>query len=695
MEEAYNDQNSNKTPKNDDSLQNKSKIKYIIENFEKIKKDAPLINLNFKSSFSISQKILNYLSIFDKYQGIIKVKHALLRQAYEYDKTNVKILEDLQEIFNKKLENKEEFENFSYETGDIIRINKPLLTYDYLSEIFGLINLFLEYDSNNIYKMYDIFKCIMKISDLQKIADNFNIEISISNKKAYFFSIYYAWLKLLVKKMEKLKDDNLEKTDFYFNNFLKTEDNLKKEIELLSIKLKAEIGEDEKKDIKFKDLQELIDKRINIEIANHYKKTNEIISSNDKIEKIRNLESNLEDYIKCRDSLEMFCYNKFFKIYLDNLQNFLFKIPNTLKYLNGLEYDNESNIKILTNFIFFISHFDFNKKKGIEYVQYYETTFDKFELDKSFKYLKIIDNKLVNIKEQKEIANFENYNLNCYKLEEMNKNRYLNEGYIKFNLLHEKNIFTKYQNIYLTFFKELFLKKNSCVRKLFITTFPVLEDNYFINSNFLNYIFKEKIYAFNFKYEEFVGLTDNTNLNIYIKDNYFYEVKDEIEVEICIFAAFIIILLHELAHYIRIYIFRHLGAQEYEDSFDFEVNEEAEIGRFIEKKLFGKVIEKLKINEALFILNIDNYFTESIDDFLNNFNNLKKIKSITNISNKTKEFLESVDINISKELKLNEKSELTIKSSHDHLYIGVNNDKGESQKAIKEAYSNILEKFKK
>jgi len=409
MEEAYNEQKSNKVPKNDDSLQNNTKIKYIIENFQNIKKDAPLINLNFKSSFSISQKIINYLNIFDKYQGIIKVKHALLRQAYEYDKTNVKILEDLQEIFNKKLENKEEFGNFSNETGNIIRTNKPLLTYDYLSEIFGLINLFLEYDSNNIYKMYDVVKCIMKYSDLQKIADNFNIEISISNKKAYFFSIYFAWLKLLVKKMEKLKDDNLEKTDFYYNNYLETEANLNKEIKLLFIKLKVEIGVDENLDIEFKELRELIDKRINIEIANHYKKTNERISSNDKIEKIRNLGSNLKDYIKCKDSLEMFCYNKFFKLYLNNLQNFLFKIPNTLKYLNELDYDNESNIKILTNFIFFISHFDFNNKKGIEYVQYYETTFDKFELDKSFKYLKIIDNKLVNIKEQKEIENFENY----------------------------------------------------------------------------------------------------------------------------------------------------------------------------------------------------------------------------------------------------------------------------------------------
>ena len=685
MEEAYNEQKSNKVPKNDDSLQNNTKIKYIIENFQNIKKDAPLINLNFKSSFSLSQKIINYLNIFDKYQGIIKVKHALLRQAYEYDKTNVKILEDLQEIFNKKLENKEEFGNFSNETGNIIRINKPLLTYDYLSEIFGLINLFLEYDSNNIYKMYDVVKCIMKYSDLQKIADNFNIEISISNKKAYFFSIYFAWLKLLVKKMEKLKDDNLEKTDFYYNNYLETEANLNKEIKLLFIKSKVEIGVDENLDIEFKELRELIDKRINIEIANHYKKTNERISSNDKIEKIRNLGSNLKDYIKCKDSLEMFCYNKFFKLYLNNLQNFLFKIPNTLKYLNELDYDNESNIKILTNFIFFISHFDFNNKKGIEYVQYYETTFDKFELDKSFKYLKIIDNKLVNIKEQKEIENFENYNLNCYKLEEMNINRYLNEGYIKFNLLHEKNIFAKYKNVYLSFFKKLFLKNNSCVRKLFIAAFPVLEDNYFINSNFLNFIFNEKIYIVNFKFEEFVGLTDNTNLNIYIKNNYFYEVKDEIEIEICIFAAFIIILLHELAHFIQIYINRHLGTEEYE---------EAEIGRFIEKNLFGKVIDKLKINEALFILNIDNYFTESIDDFLNKFNDLKEIKIITNISNKTKEFLESVDINISKPLKLNGKSQLAIKNSHDHLYIGVNNDKGESQKAINEAYSNILEQFK-
>ena len=284
MEEAYNGQNSNETPKNDNCLKNINKINYIQETFQKIKKETPLIKLNFMNSFSISQKILNYLNIFDKYQGIRKVKHALLRHAYEYDKTNVKILEDLQEILNKKIDNDEEFENFSNETADIIRKNKQLLEYDYLSEIFGLINLLLEYDSNDIYKMNDVVKYIMKCSDLQKISDTFNIEISISNKKAYFFSIYFAWIKLLLKKMEKLTDDNLQKTEFYYDNYLDTESNLNHKIEQLFIQLKNEIGLDVKLEINFKELQELINKRINKEIMNHYK-AKERISSNEKLKK--------------------------------------------------------------------------------------------------------------------------------------------------------------------------------------------------------------------------------------------------------------------------------------------------------------------------------------------------------------------------------------------------------------------------
>ena len=700
MEDSYDIQNIleyilNEEPKNNENFKKKK-----TENFEDIPENAPLINLTFNKLVSISEKYITLSKICDERINSKKLRNALLRHAYNYNRTNINILEELNKVLDKKNneENDEKGENIelSKEWINILKTNNALITKNYLSEIFKLIHLLLKYNSRDIEKIYEIVACISETFNLQKIRNNFNIEISISNTKLYFFSLYFSWLKILIQRMKKLKHDNLEKKDFYLDNFINTQITLDNKITVISNEIKKILNIKEDIQITFEDLKIKINERKNKEIIDNFKVNKKIIKTNDIIKKLYELEKELIINIKCQESLDYFCCNKFFQIYLDNLSNFLAKIPKTLEFLNGLDYNsiNIHNIKILTNFIFFLSHFDFTNKKGSDFIKYYEMTFDEFKLDESEKYLKIVNNNLIDFKEQKEIKNIDIYNLNYYKLEEIKKHRYLYEKYIKFNLFPEKNLFNKYNKIYLEFFKKLFLDDNSCVKKLFIKIFPVLAKNYFITEDFLNYIFNEKIHVFNFKSEEFIGLTDNTNLNIYIKDYYDTEEKDELEIEICIFATFIIVLIHELAIFISIYIFKHLGLKEYKESFYYEENDEAEIGRFIDEKLFGREIEKLKIIEALYILNIDNYLTKNDDKFLNDFVSLKGIRHIKNIKKSSQDFLKRIDINFNGKKELNEKCQLTIKNSYKNLYIGVNNDKGQCKREMDKVYSEMSELYK-
>ncbi len=97
-----------------------------------------------------------------------------------------------------------------------------------------------------------------------------------------------------------------------------------------------------------------------------------------------------------------------------------------------------------------------------------------------------------------------------------------------------------------------------------MNTFPILQEEYFITDELINYIFEEKIHIYNFKSNEFCR-TNPFNLNIYIKNN-FENNEDKIEVEICVFAVYIIILIHQIAHFIRLYIYKYTDKKEYEKS---------------------------------------------------------------------------------------------------------------------------------
>ena len=128
------------------------------------------------------------------------------------------------------------------------------------------------------------------------------------------------------------------------------------------------------------------------------------------------------------------------------------------------------------------------------------------------------------------------------------------EKYLLFSSCQNNNIFAKYKNVYKNFFQQIFKKK--CIKNLFSDIFPYLNENFFIDDAFIEDLFDNKINAYNFESRDFSAETISPQLKIYIKN--YYEGDDTLECEICVFAAFIILIFHELAHYIRIYRFKSI-----------------------------------------------------------------------------------------------------------------------------------------
>ena len=203
------------------------------------------------------------------------------------------------------------------------------------------------------------------------------------------------------------------------------------------------------------------------------KKSQELYSLYFEINKNLNCLNSIKDY-----------FSKFFNSYLINLKTFLSNIPKTINYLLELNYEDKKNKIILNDFIFFLSNFDFEKIDNKEYIDYYEKTFDEFKEIPMIS--KIKEKNLFLYMTDINIKNYKNYNLNYYKFYVPKKMRFMYEKYVKFNLISENSLFYKYKDKYLNYFKILFLNNNSCIKKLFITTFPVLKEKYFINEELFN-----------------------------------------------------------------------------------------------------------------------------------------------------------------------------------------------------------------
>ena len=78
---------------------------------------------------------------------------------------------------------------------------------------------------------------------------------------------------------------------------------------------------------------------------------------------------------------------------------------------------------------------------------------------------------------------------------------------------------------------------------------------------------------------------------------------------------------------------------------EYGLSRQKESGETLEIRLFGRKVNELTINEALYILNIKNYEQDS-KNFLINFKNCNSLKRIDLIDNSLKQILKGLSINI-------------------------------------------------
>ena len=638
---------------------------------------------------------LNFLHLSNKCQTILKSitneideisMEKKLKEAFNNDNTNYELI--------KKIKEKKDNQNLD----NLIEIYNPLFKYDFKNKLFYLIKLLQKYNKKEILLKYEINEIINNdYNELKDLINQFNKEINIENEKFIYMIIYYNWISNLIYKIYyyknktevnyiSFKEIKKNESEFYSKNYLNSLNYLNQKISDLNDNVKKYLQLDNIKDNK--SLLDIIEQKINHEKINEimlmYKNNNNFINyedvKNEKIKELLKFKFELNKYLKCLDSISDF-FTNFYEIYLDFLNEFLKNIPKTLNNLFELKYN---DINILDDFIFFLSHYDFETLGYSNLIDYYEKTFE--ELKDVGEDCEIKNNNLI-LYNQIIIENYKNYNLNWCDFRKIIKMKFKYEKYVKFSLISQESLFCKYKDTYLKFFKKLFLDDRSCIKKLFINTFPILKNNYFINDELLEYIFYKKIHIFNFESKEFAGETNSYTFNIYIKSN-FENNDDTIEVQICFYVAYIIILIHEISHFIRLYIYKYTGKKEYENSFDFDDETNTDIGFFIEKNLFGRVVGEINLLEAFYLLDIDNYYKD-INIFLKNFSKLKKNNDkfdINAINDNVKNFLNDVDIKNLFNLKtLDINSKLLIKGIGGNFFIGKNNDRFHFPQFIEEA----------
>jgi len=608
-----------------------------------------------------------------------------LKEAFYNDNTNFELIKKIKETDNQNFDN-------------IKELYEPLFKYNFKSKLFHLIELLKNYNKKEILLKYEINEIINNDSnELKDLINQFNKEINFENEKFNYMIIYYNWISNLNNKIYYYKNkkefkykssieiNKKEDDDFCSANYLNSLNYLNQKISDLNNEIKKYLQLDIKTENK--NLSDIIEKEINTEkikesiklFNNNNNSFNNLMDvTNEKIKKLTIFKTELNKHLKCLNTIDDF-FTDFYEIYLQFLKEFLYDIPKTLNNLYELNYQ---NLNILDDFLFFLSFYDFEKIGYSDLIDYFEKTYEVIGED-----YKIKDNNLI-LYNKIVIENYKNYNLNWSNYRKITRMKFKYEKYIKYNLVSKESLFCKYKNIYLKFFKMLFLDDRSCVKKLFLKTFPILKEKYFINEELLNYIFNKKIHIFNFLSKEFAGLTNPYTFNIYIKSNFENNDEDTIEIQICFYVAYIIILIHEIAHFIRLYIFKYTGRKEYEKSFDFDDETKTDIGFFIEKNLFGKIMGEINLLEAFYLIDIDNYYKD-IDIFLKNFTELKKNKDkfdINTINDNIKTFLNNVDIMNLMELKnININSKLLIKGIGNNFLIGKNNDRFHFPQFIEEA----------
>ena len=162
------------------------------------------------------------------------------------------------------------------------------------------------------------------------------------------------------------------------------------------------------------------------------------------------------------------------------------------------------------------------------------------------------------------------------------------------------------------------------------------EDDYIKYINILCLNFEEiwgKITFLPIVSKLFSALTDKLTLKIYMPCIPFSESNMTLSEEYKKFincAIFVIIFLHELlGHFFKIYLMFFITDNDGKKySFNSKDNSGniTEGGNDLEEKLFGEKINLINLEEALYILNINNYNC-NYDNFRSKFQNIKKVSN--------------------------------------------------------------------
>ena len=268
----------------------------------------------------------------------------------------------------------------------------------------------------------------------------------------------------------------------------------------------------------------------------------------------------------------------------------------------------------------------FNDEKG------YEIKLTNFE---NYSYKSIIDNLFI-----KDSISYKNM-----KFSKILKNHYFTP-YLDFlkNLL-KIILGTKTINSYLKYYLKNVLEIEEKYCNILLLNYDEIWDNI----NFLPIFSKA-----------FLALTDKMNLKVYFSclkmNNDNFLIDEEVEKFINI-AIFVLYFLHEIVgHYFRFYL-RYLTTDEIgkKYSFDFkdEENNPDEAGFYLEEKLFGEIIDKINLNESLFILDTKNYDCD-FDQFKENFKSVRynnKNIEINNLSDYLKDFYNTFNFEEESEIK--------------------------------------------
>ena len=633
-------------------INNSKEIRYNIFEDNIISNISSDINLNIKD-----EKEENKEKIFEEYKRDINyIINNLDEDLYEKITTkNDELLDNYSFYFNNKFEEK----------------------------IFALFDMLKKYDSDNFIKIFELMQFLKEEKqNLQNLVENFPL-ITYNNKKAYLASYYLYMINKLLNFYNLYRNNTYSEEEI----IKQSEENLKNE----KIKIINELNNICKAN------EELINQRIN-EVDNEIenKITHKIIIANNlefKLKEIRRRYKTISQIIKNLNDY----YSIFFRQYLCELRKLINNIPNTINYFKEKILNDNSekigeiklNLEEFDYFIFYVFNFDYIKNIDIMKQIYHSfedsfndnsKNFEDFEI-MEYKF-KIENNMLLQTDPNKNLTKLKNYQNYCFELiktQKLKRNRYLNENLLLFFKYQKNNIFEKYRHIYKSFFKNIF-QMNS-IKTLFIDIFPYLKEDYFINDKFIDDIF-EKIKAFNFIPIELLAETISPILNIYIKG--YFEGKDDLNSEICSSSAYIILIFHELAHYIRIYIYKKTKNEEYKKSID--LCEENEIGVHLEVLLFGDSVKCINFNQALFLLNIDNY-KQTYNTFCENFKNLgiKDFKNYEDLD-KAKIFLKNIGLEVNK-IEINKPPTVfQIKGEGSNLMLGLNRDKTGRSVDLKEIF---------